>query len=105
VCRRFESCRGHPELGNASPSIRHRARLSDEELLEHPVLIIGASDTPTSALIGNTLQILLVDERTGRAVGGHRRTVEQAIHRALWMKTPFTAYPFVAPPKTSASET
>lgn len=77
--------------------LEHRAGLSDEELLEHLVLIIGASNTPTSALLGNTLQILLTDEQTGRDVGGHRMTVEQAIHRALWLKAPFTAYPFVYP--------
>jgi cytochrome P450 len=77
--------------------LQHRARLNDEELLEHLVLIIGASNTPTSALIGNTLHILLTDEQTGRDVGGHRLSVESAIHRALWLKAPFTAYPFVYP--------
>lgn len=77
--------------------LQHRAGLNDEELLEHLVLIIGASNTPTSALLANTLQILLTDEQTGRAVGGHRMTVEQAIHQTLWLRAPFTAYPFVYP--------
>jgi cytochrome P450 len=89
--------RRRPAADLTTSLLRHRAGLSDEAVLEHLVLLIGASNTPTSALIGNTLQILLTDEHTGRAVGGHRMTVEQAIHRALWLKAPFTAYPFVYP--------
>jgi cytochrome P450 len=89
--------RQRPGADLTTSLLRHRAGLSDEELLEQLVLIIGASNTPTSALLGNTLQILLTDEQTGRDVGGHRITVEQAIHRALWLKAPFTAYPFVYP--------
>ena len=89
--------RQRPAADLTTALLQHRAGLSDEELLEHLVLIIGASNTPTSALIGNTLQMLLTDAQTGRAVGGHRLSVEGAIHRALWMKAPFTAYPFVYP--------
>ena len=89
--------RQRPAADLTTSLLQHRAGLSDEELLEHLVLIIGASNTPTSALIGNTLQMLLTDEQTGRAVGGNRLSVEGAVHRALWVKAPFTAYPFVYP--------
>jgi cytochrome P450 len=89
--------RTRPGADLTTSLLQHRAGLSDEELLEHLVLIIGASNTPTSALLGNTLQIVLTDEQTGRAVGGNRMSVEQAIHRALWLRAPFTAYPFVYP--------
>ncbi|MFD8559648.1 cytochrome P450 [Streptosporangium canum] len=87
--------RAWPAADITSALLRHPAALSDEELLEHLVLIIGAGNAPTADLIGNALSLLLTDGQVGREVAGARLSVRDAIDQALWLHCPMQAYPFV----------
>ena len=77
--------------------MRHHARLSGEELVQHLVLIVGAANTPTANLIANALLALLTDKQMKSDLVGARISAGEAVHRALWLDTPMQVYPFVYP--------
>ncbi len=75
--------RGWPRADLTTELLRHRTGLSDEVVLEHPVFVVGATATPSSAVIANALTVLMTDEQTGRDVDGRGLSVEGAGHQTL----------------------
>ncbi|WP_329431273.1 cytochrome P450 (plasmid) [Streptosporangium sp. NBC_01495] len=75
----------------------HSADLTEAELLQHLVLLIGAAGGPTGNLIANALGLLLCDGPLGRDVQAKRTTITEAIHQVLWRENPMQLYPFVFP--------
>ncbi|MBV2356317.1 cytochrome P450 [Streptomyces sp. J2-1] len=64
------------------------AGLSDEEIVQDLISVIAAAQQPTANWIGNTLRLLLTDERFAVNVSGGRVSVGDALNEVLWLDTP-----------------
>jgi cytochrome P450 len=64
------------------------AELSDEAVVQDIITVIAAAQQPTANWIGNTLRLLLTDERFALNVSGGRLSVGNALNEVLWLDTP-----------------
>ncbi|MFF0225297.1 cytochrome P450 [Streptomyces sp. NPDC004629] len=64
------------------------AGLTDEEIVQDLISVIAAAQQPTANWIGNTLRLLLTDERFALNVSGGRLSVGEALNEVLWLDTP-----------------
>ncbi|MGV9251145.1 cytochrome P450 [Streptomyces sp. NPDC003697] len=69
--------------------IQHPAGLTDEELKDQLVMLMGAGVEPERNLIGNALLLLLSPSEGGRAAG---MLIEEALDHVLWNQTPIANY-------------
>jgi cytochrome P450 len=69
--------------------IQHPAGLTDEELKDQLVMLMGAGVEPERNLIGNALLLLLSPDTSGRDSG---MLIEEAIDHVLWNQTPIANY-------------
>lgn len=80
--------RRDPKSDVPSRMAAHPARLSDEEIVQDMISIVAAGQQPTSNWIGNTLRLMLTDDRFAVTISGGRRSVSQALTEVLWEDTP-----------------
>nr|MDT0665126.1 hypothetical protein [Micromonospora sp. DSM 115978] len=82
--------RGRERPGPNVPSrfAAHPAGLTDLEIAEDLMMVIGGSQLTTSCWIGNTLRLMLVDDRFSLTLSGGRRSIGQALNQVLWEDTP-----------------
>ncbi|AKJ14826.1 cytochrome P450 [Streptomyces incarnatus] len=69
--------------------IQHPAGLTDEELKDQLVMLMGAGVEPERNLIGNALLLLLSPDTSGRDSG---LLIQEAIDHVLWNQTPIANY-------------
>ncbi|WP_153543014.1 cytochrome P450 [Streptomyces sp. RB17] len=69
--------------------IQHPAGLTDEELKDQLVMLMGAGVEPERNLIGNALLLLLSPDTSGRDSG---LLIGEAIDHVLWNQTPIANY-------------
>ncbi|MEU6670943.1 cytochrome P450 [Streptomyces sp. NPDC046727] len=69
--------------------IQHPAGLTDEELKDQLVMLMGAGVEPERNLIGNALLLLLSPDTSGRDSG---LLIEEALDHVLWNQTPIANY-------------
>ncbi|GAA2430443.1 cytochrome P450 [Actinomadura vinacea] len=72
----------------SSRMLAHPAGLTVDEVVHDIVLLLAAAHLPTSNWIGNTLRLMLVDERFAMTLQGGRGSVAQALNQVLWEDTP-----------------
>jgi cytochrome P450 len=72
----------------ASRMLAHPAGMEDEEIVQDLISIMAAGQQPTSNWIGNTLRLMLTDDRFAVTLSGGRRSVGQALNEVLWADTP-----------------
>lgn len=77
--------------------MEHRAGLSDEEVVQHLVLIVGAGNEPTASLIGNAIRQVLTDQAFSDEIAGGRLAVGDAVAQVLWRDPPLIGYPVMYP--------
>nr|WP_255429931.1 cytochrome P450 [Streptomonospora sp. PA3] len=77
--------------------MEHRAGLSDEEVLQNLVLIVGAGNEPTANLIGNAMRMILTDSEFSDEISGGRMDVADAVDYVLWHDPPLIGYPVMYP--------
>ncbi|MFE5857461.1 cytochrome P450 [Streptomyces sp. NPDC056500] len=80
--------RSAPGPDVTSRMLVNQARLSDEEIIQDLISIIAAAQQPTANWIGNSLRLLLTDDRFALNVSGGRLSVGQALNEVLWLDTP-----------------
>jgi len=80
--------RENPGADVTSRMLLHPAGLSDEEVVQDLISVIAAAQQPTANWIGNTLRLLLTDERFAVNVSGGRVSVGDALNEVLWLDTP-----------------
>ncbi|HZG05637.1 MAG TPA: cytochrome P450 [Streptomyces sp.] len=80
--------RATPGPDVTSRMLTHPAGLSDEEVVQDLISVIAAAQQPTGNWIGNTLRLLLTDDRFALNVSGGRVSVGQALNEVLWLDTP-----------------
>ncbi|MEU1054766.1 cytochrome P450 [Streptomyces sp. NPDC005876] len=80
--------RERPGPDVTSRMLLHPAGLTDEEVVQDLISVIAAAQQPTGNWIGNTLRLLLTDERFALNVSGGRLSVGEALNEVLWLDTP-----------------
>ncbi|MEV6769900.1 cytochrome P450 [Nocardia sp. NPDC051030] len=61
---------------------------TDEEYANDLMAITAAGHLPTCDWLGNSMRLMLTDDRFAAALGGGRRSVGQAMNEVLWEDTP-----------------
>ncbi|MEV0406386.1 cytochrome P450 [Actinoallomurus sp. NPDC050550] len=80
--------RAEPGPDVASRMVHHPAGLSDDELAQDLLIMTIAGQDPTANWIGNTLRLMLVDDRFSLTLAGGRRSVGQAMNEVMWEESP-----------------
>ncbi|GAB3987884.1 cytochrome P450 [Actinoallomurus acanthiterrae] len=93
VRRLVSSRRENPASDVTSRLLAHPAGLTDEEIAEDLLHLMNAGQLPTAYWIGNTLRLMLTDDRFGMTLFGGRRSVGQALNEVLWEDTPTQNFP------------
>nr|BFE37243.1 cytochrome P450 [Actinomadura rugatobispora] len=83
-----EHRRVHKGPDITSRMLAHPAGLTADEVVHDIVILLAAAHLPTSNWIGNTLRLMLVDERFAMTLQGGRGSVSQALNQVLWEDTP-----------------
>jgi cytochrome P450 len=86
--RLLDAKRERPGPDVTSRMLAHPAELTDEELLQDLIVVTYAAQQPTTDWIGNTLRLMLTDDRFAVSLSGGRRSVGQALNEVLWEDTP-----------------
>jgi cytochrome P450 len=73
--------------------LAHPARLTDDEIVPDLSTLLGAGQQPTADWIGNTLRLMLTDDRFAVTLSGGRGSIGQALNEVLWVDTPTQNYP------------
>jgi cytochrome P450 len=72
----------------ASRMLAHPIGLTDEELILDVQSLTGAGSLPTADWIGNSLRLMLTDDRFAASLSGGRSSVGDAMNEVLWEDTP-----------------
>ncbi|MFC8525630.1 cytochrome P450 [Nocardia sp. NPDC057227] len=68
--------------------LAHHERFSDEEYVLDLMAITAAGHLPTADWIGNSVRLMLTDDRFAAALGAGRHSIGQAMNEVLWEDTP-----------------
>ncbi|MGV9411770.1 cytochrome P450 [Nocardia sp. NPDC003693] len=71
-----------------SRMLAHHDQFTDTEYVLDLMAVVAAGQLPTSDWIGNSVRLMLTDDRFAAALGGGRRSVGQAMNEVLWEDTP-----------------
>ncbi len=76
--------------GSDVPSrlLANQANLTDEEIVLDLLVVMAAAHQPTTNWIGNTVRLMLTDDRFATTLSGGRASVGQALNEVLWQDTP-----------------
>ncbi|MEV5357775.1 cytochrome P450 [Streptomyces sp. NPDC086081] len=88
ILRLVKEKRERPGPDVTSRMLLDPAGLGDEEIVQDLISVIAAAQQPTANWIGNTLRLLLTDERFAVNVSGGRVSVGEALNEVLWLDTP-----------------
>jgi cytochrome P450 len=80
--------RHRPGADLPSRLIAHPVGFSDEEIARDLFLTTGAAQLTVADWIGNTVRLMLTDDRFVMTIVGGRRSVGQALNEVLWEDTP-----------------
>lgn len=86
--RLVQAKRKHPGPDVPSRLLAHPAGLAEEEVVIDLLVVMAAAQQPTANWIGNTLRLMLTDDRFAVSLSGGRRSVGQALNEVLWEDTP-----------------
>ncbi|MEV0247002.1 cytochrome P450 [Nocardia sp. NPDC050712] len=80
--------RAVPGYDLVSQMLAHPEPFSDQEYVLDIMAVTAAGYLPTADWIGNSVRLMLTDDRFAAALGGGRRSVGQAMNEVLWEDTP-----------------
>ncbi|MEU8957373.1 cytochrome P450 [Streptomyces sp. NPDC048518] len=63
-------------------------RFTDEEIAQDLMVMMAAGHQPTADWIGNSLRLMLTDDRFAASLFGGRHSVAEAMNEVLWEDTP-----------------
>jgi cytochrome P450 len=84
----LERSRRHPGPQMPSRLLAHPAALADEEIVRDLLTVMTVGQQHTAQWIGNTLRLMLTDERFALTLTGGRRSAGQALTEVLWTQPP-----------------
>ena len=82
------STKARPGDSLVSRMLEHEGSFTDEEYVLDLMAITAAGHLPTSDWIGNSVRLMLTDDRFAASMGGGRHSVGQAMNEVLWEDTP-----------------
>lgn len=86
--RLVKAKRSAPGADVPSRLLAHPAGLAEGEVVIDLLVVMAAAQQPTANWIGNTLRLMLTDDRFALSLSGGRRSVGQALNEVLWHDTP-----------------
>lgn len=86
--RLVEDKRRFPGTDVPSRLLEHPADLADHEIVLDLLVILSIAHEPTSNWIGNSIRLMLTDERFATTLSGGRASAGQALDEVLWQDTP-----------------
>ncbi|GAA4229255.1 cytochrome P450 [Streptosporangium album] len=86
--RLLDSKRERPGPDVPSRLLAHPAGPADEEIIQDLIVVMTAGQDTTANWIGNTLRLMLTDERFAVTLSGGRRSAGQALNEVLWEDSP-----------------
>jgi cytochrome P450 len=88
MMRLLQSKRENPGPDIPSRMLAHPSNLTDEELTHDLIITLTAGQDAMANWIGNTLRLMLTDDRFALTLAGGRRSVGQALNEVLWEDSP-----------------
>ncbi len=86
--RLLDRRRENPAPDVPSRLLAHPEKLTDDEIVPDLSIVLFAGQQPTADWIGNTLRLMLTDNRFAVTLSGGRGSVGQALNEVLWADTP-----------------
>ncbi|MEV7320475.1 cytochrome P450 [Streptomyces sp. NPDC093970] len=71
-----------------SRMLQDQSGFSDEEIAQDLMVMMAAGHQPTADWIGNSLRLMLTDDRFAASLFGGRNSVAEAMNEVLWEDTP-----------------
>ncbi|SCD28108.1 hypothetical protein GA0115239_100266 [Streptomyces sp. BpilaLS-43] len=95
----------HAEPGDdvASRMLQDPGGFSDEEVAQDLMVMMAAGHQPTADWMGNSLRLMLTDDRFAASLSGGRHSVAEAMNEVLWEDTPPRTWRAAGPPATPTS--
>jgi cytochrome P450 len=78
----------HPADDVVSRMLEDEGGFSDEEVIQDLMVMMAAGHQPTADWIGNSLRLMLTDDRFAASLFGGRNSVAEAMNEVLWEDTP-----------------
>lgn len=88
MMRLLQNKRENPGPDIPSRMLAHTSNLTDEELTHDLIITLTAGQDAMANWIGNTLRLMLTDDRFALTLAGGRRSVGQALNEVLWEDSP-----------------
>ncbi|MFD2687148.1 cytochrome P450 [Streptomyces phyllanthi] len=80
--------RAAPADDVVSRMLAHPSGWTDEEIVQDLMVMTAAGHQPTADWIGNSLHLMLTDDRFAASLFGGRNSVAEAMNEVLWEDTP-----------------
>ncbi|TXR96067.1 cytochrome P450 [Streptomyces sp. col6] len=80
--------RAEPGDDVASRMLSNTAGFTDEDVARDLMVMMAAGHQPTADWIGNSLRLMLTDDRFAASLSGGRHSVGEAMNEVLWEDTP-----------------
>lgn len=80
--------RQRPGADVTSRMLAHPVKLTDEEYHLDLIAITAAGHLPTADWIGNSLRLILTEDRFAASLSGGQQSIGQAMNEVLWADTP-----------------
>ncbi|MEV7813151.1 cytochrome P450 [Streptomyces flaveolus] len=77
-----------PAADVVSRMLADESGFSDEEIAQDLMVMMAAGHQPTADWIGNSLRLMLTDDRFAASLFGGRNSVAEAMNEVLWEDTP-----------------
>ncbi|MEW1777390.1 cytochrome P450 [Streptomyces sp. NPDC086777] len=71
-----------------SRMLQDQSGFTDEEIMQDLMVMMAAGHQPTADWIGNSLRLMLTDDRFAASLFGGRNSVAEAMNEVLWEDTP-----------------
>ncbi|MFD7052301.1 cytochrome P450 [Streptomyces mirabilis] len=88
MARLIANRKAAPASDVVSRMLANTAGFTDEEIIQDLMVMMAAGHQPTADWIGNSLRLMLTDERFAASLFGGRNSVAEAMNEVLWEDTP-----------------
>ncbi len=88
IQRLVETRRAQPGADVTSRMLAHPEPFTEQEYMLDLMAVTAAGHLPTADWLGNSIRLMLTDDRFAASLGGGRHSVAQAMNEVLWEDTP-----------------
>jgi cytochrome P450 len=93
MTRLIETKCAQPGRDVVSRLLKYATGVTHDELIQDILVVVSGSQENTANWIGNTLRLMLTDDRFALTLSGGRSSVGQALNEVLWEDTPVKTAP------------